>query len=105
MYFKGSEHLKQEPGLKAYLLTAYETYRNGMTNAVDLTVELNDQQDEVIWKFVNDHLQAYDEGRVKELDFVQLVQAYKAVTGLFGWAGLASRQNPHLRNPLASAMA
>lgn len=85
------------------LLIAYSTMRLLVLGADRLDEELPPEVDELVWNWTLDMHAAYVDGRLHELQIVQLVQTFKGVSGVLGWQGLALGLPDSVRAPLAYA--
>src|SRR6202007_1871471 len=63
--------------------------------------DLSTDQDELTWRLTGDSLSLYAEGKVGNVQMLQLALTWKGVTGFLGWASVAPKLPPEVRGPLA----
>jgi WD40 repeat protein/predicted Ser/Thr protein kinase len=62
---------------------------------------LSKDQDDLLWKLVQDAFTAYAEGRLNPVQYLQLGITWKGSSGSFGWGAVSGSLKPSLRGPLA----
>jgi predicted Ser/Thr protein kinase len=78
-----------------------EVVRRLVTGSADLSVQLSKEQEAVAEDMLQEMFAAYFDGRIGEQQLIQFGLAFKGVTNILGWKGLASRLPDEFRGAMA----